>query len=286
MLRIIFIIIIIVILIKEYFDESISPNENFDTQQKQNNYETSKKLIHNSTKKIKFETFDSNNNESNKQTDKQSDKQTDKQTDKQLPIKKMWEFPRPDPWTKILLDNTLEYPYQFFIKVKIASLNDFQAWKQVVPNIDFNPASGELIIPSKNEASALALANLIITNFVGQLTIQNILDKQLINISINSALNNEEVQNKLRENISNNLSLESKKIELFDNPNKEKFSNNDILNNNFNKPKSNENFPIEKPNGKIDFTSDHFKDTFQHFGETNTNNNDIEPFDNSSYSFL
>ena len=53
-------------------------------------------------------------------------------------------------------------------------LNDYQTWKQIIPNLDFNPQSGELIIPSKDEPSALALANLIVINITGQLSLENI----------------------------------------------------------------------------------------------------------------
>jgi hypothetical protein len=51
-------------------------------------------------------------------------------------------------------------------------LNDYQTWKQIILNLDFNP--GELIIPSKDEPSALALANLIVINITGQLSLENI----------------------------------------------------------------------------------------------------------------
>ena len=34
----------------------------------------------------------------------------------------------------------------------------------VIPNLEFDPRTGEIIIPSKDEPSAIALANLIVIN--------------------------------------------------------------------------------------------------------------------------
>lgn len=118
---------------------------------------------------------------------------------------KVIDFDKPNPWSKIIIKENEEYPYFFHIKVKIPSLNDFENWKNIVPNIDFIPRSGELIIPSKDEATALALANLIIINLTGQLTIKDIIEKNLIYISIAKARNYDVVQNKLREQIMENL---------------------------------------------------------------------------------
>ena len=62
---------------------------------------------------------------------------------------KVWEFDRPNPWTRVIYHDKDEYPYHFHFKINIPSLNDFQTWKQIIPNLDFNPRTGELIIPSK-----------------------------------------------------------------------------------------------------------------------------------------
>lgn len=109
------------------------------------------------------------------------------------------------PWSKIIHKPNDPYPYYYFIKLKIPSLNDYEAWKNIIPNLNFDPRSGELIIPSKDEASALALANLISINFTGQLSLENILEKNLIQISIAKAKAHEVVQHKLREQIIENL---------------------------------------------------------------------------------
>jgi hypothetical protein len=112
---------------------------------------------------------------------------------------------RNNPWSRVLYNPNDEYSYYFYIKIKIPSLNDYENWKKIVPNLNFDPRTGELIIPSKDEASALALANLIVVNFMGQLSLDNILQKKLIQISVAKAKNHEVVQNKLREQIMDNL---------------------------------------------------------------------------------
>ncbi len=183
-------------------------------------------------------------------------------------VEKEWLFERPNPWNKITLNETDEFPYKFNIKLKIPSLNDYDAWKQVVPNLEFEPRSGNLIIPSKDEASALALANLISSNFSGQLTLEDILEKNLIQISIAKAQGHELVQHKLREQIMENLFGKSfNKIQN----NYEK----DLAKNNIN----------TNTNNKVDFKTEKFTDTFQHFNDNNTNkNNDIEAYDGNDFS--
>jgi hypothetical protein len=113
----------------------------------------------------------------------------------------VWTFVQEKPWTQVVYNYGQEFPLRLFIKVKIPSLNDYQTWKQIIPNLDFDSKTGEVIIPSKDEAGALAITNLIVSNFQGQLSIENILDKNLIPISITKAQQYEMVRNKLREQI-------------------------------------------------------------------------------------
>ena len=46
----------------------------------------------------------------------------------------IWEFQDPKPWSKIIYKNNDHYPFYFFIKIKIPSLNDYQSWKNIIPN--------------------------------------------------------------------------------------------------------------------------------------------------------
>lgn len=189
-------------------------------------------------------------------------------SESETPEYKIQEFERPYPWTKVIYINGEEYPYNFHIKIKIPSLNDFERWKQLIPNINFNPNTGELIIPSKDEASALALANLICINFSGQMTLQNILDKDLIRISITKAKSHEVVKNKLRDQIME--VLYGKSFNTVQTNYEKDLAKNGI--------KSVENKPVS-------LKSDNFRDTFEHFSD-NKNNNEISAYDNSSYSYI
>jgi hypothetical protein len=130
-----------------------------------------------------------------------------------------------DPWSNITFDSKSEYPYNYHIKINIPSLNMFQAWKDIIPNIEFSPKTKELIIPSKDEPSALAIANLISSNFAGQLSMEEIISKDLIEISISKAKSYEIVRNKLREQImilkGENNSVKNENISSFENTQEE-----------------------------------------------------------------
>ncbi len=191
------------------------------------------------------------------------------------------EYNKPNPWSKIIINKHDEYPYLFHIKIKIPSLNDFENWKQIIPNISFDPRSGELIIPSKDEASALALANLICSNFMGNLSLQNILDKNLIQISVNKAKSYEVVQNKLREQIMENLY--GKQINKVQTNFEKDLAIKDISNNDLSRQSG--------QSRQVDFHSDTFTDTFEQFdteesGHPSNNSGSIEAYDGGDYSYL
>ena len=173
------------------------------------------------------------------------------------------------------------YPYKFYIKVKIPSLKDYEDWKQVIPNIDFNPMTKDVIIPSKDEASALAVANLMVINFSGQMTLENILEKDLLQISIAKAKSHEMVQNKLREQINETLFGKS----LHATPNFESdLAKNRVEERQFDKTCTKQ--PYQNCD-RVNFQSEHFNDTFEHFSiDSSNSNNDIEAFDGVSYSYL
>jgi len=115
-------------------------------------------------------------------------------------------FDKPNPWTRLDTDTSQDYPFRYFIKIKFSSLNDYQIWKQIVPNLDFNAQSGELIIPSKDEGSALGLVNLIIAQLNDHISLQDILNKNLIQISVAKAQEHEVIRSELRNQILDNIS--------------------------------------------------------------------------------
>ena len=117
----------------------------------------------------------------------------------------VWTMMDQSPWTKIIYKYHEKYPFYFFIKIRVPSLNDYSNWKQIIPNLDFDPRSGEIIIPCEDEETALSIANLILSNFKGDLSLEEIMSKNLIDISINKAKKYEVVKNKLIEQIMTNL---------------------------------------------------------------------------------
>lgn len=208
------------------------------------------------------------NSDSNKQIKKSF---SDKDSESKIMV-----FDKPNPWTKIIIVPLEEYPYFFHIKAKIPSLNDFESWKKIIPNINFDPRAGELIIPSKDESSALAIVNLILINFSGQMSIENILEKNLIQISIAKAKTHELVQNKLREQIMENIY--GKQFNVVQ-PNYQqdlakKKTRDKIIPQNSSNP------------DRIDFKSESFSDTFEHFSDNLNESKNIEAWDGNDFSYL
>jgi hypothetical protein len=190
---------------------------------------------------------------------------------------KVYEFDSPTPWSRIMLKEGAEYPLIFSIKIKIPSLNDYQAWKQIIPNLEFDPQSGLLLIPSKDEASALALANLLGENFLGNISIKDIIEKELIQISISKAQTHPEVVDVLRNQIIDSLYGKN-----FDNP-ITNFEAKIVK-----KSQQTDKLPVVK-NNPTNLKSDGFKDTFEHFGSaTNFNSNSVEASisGNDNYVYL
>ena len=187
--------------------------------------------------------------------------------------RKLWSFSSPNPWNVITFNAQNEYPWQFHLKTKIPSLNSYEAWKNIIPNIDFNK-NGSIIIPSKDEASALAIANLMVINFSGDMSLEDILKKNLIQISVGKAKAHVVVQNKLREQISSSRKT-PKPVENMCNSDKQ--------------PRQirapTQNFTSERPKTNIDFTASGFSDTFEHFDSNNGDNkitmDGIQAFENN-----
>jgi hypothetical protein len=125
----------------------------------------------------------------------------------------VWTFVKPVPWTQIIYTYNHELPFKFYFKVQIPTLNDYEAWKNIIPTLDFNSKTGELIIYSKDEASALAIANLIVSHFQGHISFDTIVEKNLLQISISKAQQYEMVKNKLREQLIDALNAKFKSIQ-------------------------------------------------------------------------
>jgi hypothetical protein len=152
------------------------------------------------------EQLEPNNDELNTYLITQFGKPTYSEKDKFL----AWDNPN-EIWSKIIYTYNEVYPYIFFIKIKIPSLNDYENWKTIITNIGFEPKTSNLIIPTKDEETALSIANLIILNFKGELSLNDIVNKDLLGVSIYKSKKYELVKNKMKEEIINNLSNKTNK---------------------------------------------------------------------------
>lgn len=124
--------------------------------------------------------------------------------DKEGPVH-IWDFNEIVPWSRIILKPNSGFPLYYFLKVEVPSLNDYQQWKEIIPNLEFDARERMIIIPAKDEEGALAVANLMVNNFKGTLPFDHIIERNLIPISVSKAKAYPMIKNKLREQIINNL---------------------------------------------------------------------------------
>jgi hypothetical protein len=110
-------------------------------------------------------------------------------------------FDNPEPWNKIIFDETNQYPYTFYISLDIPSFNIYHDWKQIIPTLNFIPQTKELTISIINEDIAIAIINLIILTFSNKVSLDDIIDKDLINISISKVSNNPNIKSNFKNQI-------------------------------------------------------------------------------------
>lgn len=122
-----------------------------------------------------------------------------------------WEFLDNQPWNKIIFDYNNNFPYFYYIKAKINNLDEYQKWKKILPNLDFDPKRKSLIIQTKDETTALAVSNIILANLQGKIELNEIIEKQLIPISINRAKKYSMVKSKLKEQLIETINGSSTK---------------------------------------------------------------------------
>jgi len=111
------------------------------------------------------------------------------------------EFNNPNPWNRIIYDPDSKLLYTFFIKIEIPSFNNYHDWKNIINNIEYIPKNTELSISVPDEETAIAIINLIIMTFTNKISIEDIISKDLINISIVKTKENPDIKEKFREQI-------------------------------------------------------------------------------------
>jgi hypothetical protein len=122
--------------------------------------------------------------------------------------KNLIKFDEPNPWTQIYVGNNIN---KYYLKINnIEKYKDkikIDTWEQI-PFIRKDLIHNEdnmLIIVTNNEKEALVVSNVLLSYIVGDLTLDNIIEKDLIYTSLQKAQRYELVVNKLRELIKDNL---------------------------------------------------------------------------------
>jgi hypothetical protein len=112
------------------------------------------------------------------------------------------EYDNPNPWNKIIYNPDNKYLYTFFINIDIPSFNNYHDWKKIINNIEYIPKNKELVISAPDEETAIAIINLIIMTFTNKISMDDIISKDLINISINKTKENIDIKEKFRQQIN------------------------------------------------------------------------------------
>ena len=101
-----------------------------------------------------------------------------------------------EPWDKVDIDVDKN---KYYIKVNNFDEYKFIEWKKLPIKIDYDIDNKYLIIKTKSEETALAVANLFICNMNNELDLQYIIDNDLINVSKLKAKTHKLVKTKLIE---------------------------------------------------------------------------------------
>lgn len=122
--------------------------------------------------------------------------------------KNMIKFDEPNPWTQIYVGNNIN---KYYLKInnieKYKDKININMWEDI-PFIRKDLILNEdnmLILATNNEKEALVISNVLLSYILGDLTLDNIIEKDLINTSLQKAQRYELVVNKLRELIKENL---------------------------------------------------------------------------------
>jgi hypothetical protein len=132
-----------------------------------------------------------------------------------------------EPWDKIDVDKD---KHKYYIKINNFDENKFLEWKKLPIKIDYDVDNKYLIIKTKSEENALAIANLFISCMNNEIDFQYIVDNDMINISRLKAKTYKLVKKKLIELIKegSNRSPEITPKEHFD-TNEINYTENEII---------------------------------------------------------
>ena len=125
-----------------------------------------------------------------------------------------------EPWYKIKKNNKIT---KYYLKINNFNQDNYIEWKNITKKIDYNISQNLLIISSETEAEALSIANLYISSINNDITIEEIINNNLIELSKKKALMNKLVVTKLiilikiglnKINNINNMDMDSDNINI------------------------------------------------------------------------
>jgi len=121
----------------------------------------------------------------------------------------------PQPWNAIVFNPNKENKYLFIIRLNIKNsekqsyLTKISKWSEIIQGIQLNLDNNELVIPSEDDNTALGIVNIIINNLKGDISLKNIIDNNLISISIAKIRTYPSIRTKIIEQIMENINGES-----------------------------------------------------------------------------
>ena len=121
-----------------------------------------------------------------------------------------WKFTKPNPWSSLYYNqtkNTYTYGLSYVI-----SKDKLEEWNKVIPNLGFNDREKQLMITTQDEESALAVINLVLSTLVNELTIKEIIDSNLIDISVSKIRAHPLVRSKILEQINEKITSGKEKF--------------------------------------------------------------------------
>ena len=207
---------LVIILIYHYFDNPVQPQLNHNSDNKINI--TSHTETNNSASQSKNSVIFNESSESEKYSSNQKELSVSEKNPISNDIQKLveiygeptnvsdniysWDYMSQTPWNKIIYKQNSDFPYYYFITATISNLSEFEKWKNILPNLEFDPKRKSLVFNTKDEGTALAVANIVISNLQGKLSLEDILNKKLIPISINRTTHHDMIKHKIREQLT------------------------------------------------------------------------------------
>jgi len=122
-----------------------------------------------------------------------------------------WKFTQPNPWSSLYFNqtnNTLTFGLNHTISKQL-----LDEWNKIIPNLGFNDRDKHLMITTSDEESALAVINLVLSTVHDELTIKEIIESNLIDISVAKIKAHPLVRTKILEQIQEKMSISQETIE-------------------------------------------------------------------------